>query len=72
MFSVIENNHLQYVGSLEEKTEPCPKYLDYASSATMPRRSFRQGAREEFALFLRDTNLDSNDVEGIRNVSDFE
>jgi len=65
-----ENTSLQYVGNLEEKIEPCPKYIDYASSATMPRRSFRPGARDEFALCLRDTNLDSNDVLGIRNLSE--
>jgi hypothetical protein len=47
------------------------KYLDYASKHTMPRRGFRPGAREEFAQLLRDTTLDSNDVQGIRKVSSF-
>lgn len=61
---------LHYLGSLKERAEPCAKYLDYASSATMPRRSFRPGAREEFAALLSDTTLDSNDVQGIRKVRD--
>lgn len=34
----------------------------------MPRRSFRPGAREEFAACLSDTTLDSNDVQGMRKV----
>ena len=38
----------------------------------MPRRSFRPGAREEFAACLNrvGVGIDSNDVEGIREVSD--
>ena len=61
---------LSYLGSLTEKKEPCAKYLDYASPGTMPRRGFRPGAREEFAMCLRDTTLDSNDVQGIRMLSE--
>ena len=65
-----DDTTLSYLGSLKEKTSPCPKYLDYASPGTMPRRGFRPGAREEFVSCLRDTNLDSNDVQGIRKLSE--
>ena len=61
---------LSYLGSLKEKIEPCAEYLDYASPGTMRRRGFRQGAREEFALCLRDTSLDSSDVQGIRKLAE--
>lgn len=57
-----------HIGSLKEKEEPSMKYIDYASPHTMPRRTFRPGAREEFAQLLSDTTLDSNDVRGIRKV----
>jgi hypothetical protein len=59
----------KYIGSLQDKEETPVKYLDYASKHTMPQRGFRPGAREEFAQLLRDTTLDSNDVQGIRKVS---
>ena len=69
-YSYGDDATLSYLGNLKEKKEPCSKYLDYASPGTMPRRGFRPGAREEFALCLRDTNLDSNDVQGIRKLAE--
>jgi len=65
-----DDETLSYLGSLKEKVEPCAKYVDYACPGTMLRRGFRPGAREEFALCLRDTNLDSNDVQGIRQLAE--
>ena len=70
-YSHEDDMSLSYLGSLKDKTEPCTKYIDYASPGTMPRtRGFRPGAREEFVSCLRDTNLDSNDVQGIRKLSE--
>ena len=57
-----------YLGSLQDKKVPSDMYLDYASKETMPRRDFRPGARAEFEECLREVNLDSNDVQGIRKV----
>ena len=57
-----------YLGSLQDKKVPSDLYLDYASKETMPRRGFRPGARAEFEECLREVNLDSNDVQGIRKV----
>lgn len=57
-----------YLGSLQDKKVPSDLYLDYASEETMPRRDFRPGARAEFEECLREVNLDSNDVQGIRKV----
>lgn len=65
------DNTLHYLGSLKQRREPPnPKYVDYASSSTMPRRSFRPGRREEFTKCLSDmgVGIDSNDVAGIRKV----
>jgi len=48
------------------------KYVDYATNSTMPRRSFRPGRREEFAACLSrvGVGIDSNDVQGIRKLSE--
>ncbi len=65
--------HSHYLGSLKEKQEPPnPMYVDYASSSTMPRRSFRPGMREEFAAGLNrvGVGIDSNDVQGIRKLAE--
>jgi hypothetical protein len=64
---------VHYLGSLKEKREPQnPIYLDYASSSTMPRRSFRPEMREEFAACLNrvGVGIDSNDVQGIRELAE--
>ena len=62
---------LNYLGDLKEKRVPNPKYVDYASSSTTPRRSFQPGRREEFSACLNrvGVSIDSNDVQGIRKVS---
>ena len=60
-----------YLGSLKEKQVPNPKYVDYASSSTMPRRSAHPpGRREEFAASLNrvGVSIDSDDVQEIRKV----
>ena len=65
------DNTLHYLGSLKEKQVPNSKYIDYASSSIMPKKSFHPGRREEFVKSLRDVgvSIDSNDVDGIRKVS---
>ena len=66
------DNTLHYLGSLQEKAEPCEKYVDYASNSTMPRRSFQPGRREEYAACLSrvGVSIDSNDVQGIRKLAE--
>lgn len=62
-----------YLGSLKEKQVPNPKYVDYASSSTMPRRSAHPpGRKEEFAASLNrvGVSIDSDDVSEIRKLAD--
>lgn len=59
-----------YIGSIDEKEEPCEEYVQYASSSSSSAPvPFRQRALDEFRKCLHDTSLDSDDVAGIRKVS---
>ena len=64
-------NDLSYIGDLSMKAEPCQEYLDYANSQYSGcARKPREEAREEFAKCLQESNLNADNVDGIRKLAE--
>ena len=62
---------ISYLGDLTIKSNPCEEYLEYANFSHRRSpciRKPRESAREEFAKCLKETNLNADDVHGIRKV----
>lgn len=60
-----------FLGRHDTHSPPCDEYLNYANYSKnfdYSFRKFRSGAKEELSKCLHETNLESNNVEGIRKV----
>jgi len=63
---------VEFLGDINSNTTPCEKYIKYANDSSFDVDSSYDPtkAREEFTRYIKDTDLDSNDVEGIRRLTD--
>ena len=71
IFAVKDGESARFLGDLKESASPPKEYLDYANYCQGYDYSFHKfspDSVQEFSKCLHETNLDSNDVEGIRKV----